>query len=108
MALKLAGRNPAKFIFDDGVSETTVTITPDDEPGAVRAKLQRVLELENGPAAPKALVFPPGVRAPLPADPAFTPTDREAMDARLEGVKVMGWNEDAAAGGGLEELPEIG
>jgi hypothetical protein len=32
MALELAGKNPAKFIFDDGVSTTTVTVQPDDGP----------------------------------------------------------------------------
>lgn len=106
--IQLTNKTPVKFTWSDALSESNVVVSPDDDSDTIVAKLQRVLELENGPTAPKTLVFPPGVRAPLPADPVFTPTDREAMDARLEGVKVMGWNEDAAAGGGLEDLPEIG
>lgn len=85
MALKLAGRNPAKFLFTDGVSETTVTITPDDEPDTVRAKLQRVLELEGYADTPQ--------RAPLPIsmEPAFTPADRAAYEERLAKAESMGW-----------------
>lgn len=104
MALELAGKNPAKFIFNDGVSETTVTIQPDDTPDAVRAKLQRVLELE----APQRLgaAVAAGVRdMQAPPVAAFTPADRAAEEARLKGVTTHGWNEDA--GDDLAELPEV-
>lgn len=96
MALKLAGRNPAKFEYNDGVSETTVTVQPDDDADTVRAKLQRVLELEGGsPALP--------VRVPgASLAPTFTPADRAATEERLKGAQPMGWSEDAD----MENLPE--
>jgi hypothetical protein len=101
MVLRLAGRNPARFEFDDGVSQTTVTVQPDDDADTVRAKLQRVLELEGGPQP--ALVFPPGVRAPAaPGAPVFTPADRAAENARLASVQTSGWTEDAD----FDNLPE--
>jgi len=107
MALELAGRNPAKFTYKDGVSETTVTIQPDDDPDTVRAKLQRVLELEGTPAGltvQQALeVRQQLLRAEVP--PTFTPADRAAEDARMAGVQTMGWNDDA--GDGMADLPEV-
>jgi hypothetical protein len=101
MALKLAGRNPAKFEFTDGVSETTVTVQPDDPPEAVRAKLQRVLELEG--VAPPAQPLP-GLTAPAPADPVVLAAERAATEARLaRASSTMGWGEDAD----LDNLPEV-
>lgn len=104
MALKLTGRNPARFEFDDGVSQTVVVIQVDDTPDVVRAKLQRVLELEE-PHARAALlatgqVSPNAFRAP--AEPEFTPADRAAMDARLAQTQPMGWTE----GADFDDLPE--
>jgi hypothetical protein len=100
MALKLAGRNPARFEFDDGVSQTTVTVQPDDPPEAVRAKLQRVLELEGYAATPQRVPLPIAPQAPT-----FTPADRAAEEARLRAVQTHGWTEDA--GDDLAELPEV-
>jgi hypothetical protein len=62
--LHLEGRNPAKFRFSDGLSETVVVLQPDDDSETLAAKLQRVLELEGiaPPAAPPALIYPPGAR----------------------------------------------
>jgi hypothetical protein len=102
MALKLTGRNPARFEFDDGVSQTVVIIQPNDEPDAVRAKLQRVLELEepHARAALQAtgLVSPDALR---PAEPEFTAADRAAMDAQLAKTQPLGWGAQP-----VEELPE--
>lgn len=98
MALKLAGRNPAKFVNDDGMSETTVTIQPDDSPEVVQAKLLRVLELDGYAAAPQ-----PSPPAQAPQAPVFTPADRAATDARMEAASAaMGWTEDAD----FDNLPE--
>ncbi len=102
MALELAGKNPAKFIFNDGVSETTVTIQPDDPPDTVRAKLQRVLELEQGPGLPARQ--PGAALAAAMAQPQFTPADRAAEEARLAAVQTSGWNEGLEDG--IENLPE--
>jgi len=98
MTLKLAGRNPAKFIFDDGVSETTVTIQPDDEPDSVRAKLQRVLELE-GPMVPMAEIQ--GLLELREQPPVFTPADRQATEDRLKAASPLGWET-----ADLDSLPE--
>lgn len=99
MALKLAGKNPAKFEFGDEVSQTVVTIQPDDEPDVVRAKLQRVLELEGGMQVP----FVP-LAAPLaPGAPVFTPADRAALEADLAKAQPMGWETTDT-----ETLPEYG
>lgn len=99
MALKLAGKNPAKFEFDDGVSQTVVTIQPDDPPEVVMAKLQRVLELEGYVNTPQRVALPIAPEAPV-----FTPADRAATDARMAAVQTSGWNEDAD----LDNLPEYG
>lgn len=104
--IQLTNKTPVKFTWSDALSESNVVVSPDDDSDTIAAKLQRVLELEGGRPAGAGVVD--ALVAMRQQAPVFTPTDREAMDARLEGVKVMGWNEDAAAGGGLEELPEIG
>lgn len=102
MALKLAGRNPAKFTYSDGVSETTVTIQPDDPPEAVQAKLQRVLELEGGPTAMSPLLAA-GQQMVRAAQPEYTPAERAAEEARLAQVQTMGWTEE---GSDIDNLPE--
>jgi hypothetical protein len=90
MALRLAGRNPARFEYDDGVSQTIVVIAPDDEPDTVRAKLQRVLELEGHILAEWATpAHPPGARSA--EAPTFTPADRAATEERLAKAETMGW-----------------
>lgn len=99
MALKLAGRNPARFEFDDGVSQTTVIIQPDDPPDVVRAKLQRVLELEN------ATIWTLPVRQPgaalTAAKEEFEPLlDTAALEAAVT-AQPMGWGATD-----IEDLPE--
>ncbi len=103
--LSLISKTPVKFEFSDGVQVTTVTIAQDEDTESITAKLQRVLELEQSQGLP---VRQPGAAlAAAVALPQFTPADRAAEDARLAGVKVNGWSEDAAAEGGLESLPEV-
>lgn len=104
MTLKLTGRNPARFEFDDGVSQTTVTIQPDDDADSVRAKLQRVLELEEPHTRARiqatGLVAPNALRTP--EEPVFTPADRAATEERMSSVQTMGWTGDAD----FDSLPE--
>lgn len=97
MALKLTGRNPARFEFDDGVSQTTVIIQPDDQPDAVRAKLQRVLELENAQRLPYRQ---PGA-ALAAAKEEFEPLiDIAAAEAAVT-AQPVGWESYD-----VEDLPE--
>jgi len=97
MALKLTGRNPARFEFDDGVSQTVVIIQPSDKPDAVRAKLQRVLELENAQGLPYRQ---PGA-ALSAAKEEFEPLlDVAAAEAAVK-AQPVGWESFD-----VEELPE--
>jgi hypothetical protein len=94
MAVKLTGRNPARFEFNDGVSQTTVIIQPDDPPDIVRAKLQRVLELEDAQGLPvRQSVAAPA--APYVREELFDAAGAEAA------VQRNGW--EAAD---IESLPE--
>lgn len=103
MALKLAGRNPARFEFDDGVSQTTVTVQPDDDAGTVAAKLRRVLELEGGlrGVLQNARYLPP---AAPPETPVFTAADRAAVNTAMTQAQQAlstGWESVD-----LDKLPE--
>lgn len=98
ITMKTGGRTPVRFVFSDDVSETTVTIQPDDPPDEIAAKLRRVLELE-GMRAPS---LPPGVPAYAAPDVQFTPADRAATEERLKAASPMGWGE----GVDIEDLPE--
>jgi hypothetical protein len=101
MALKLTGRNPARFEFDDGVSQTIVVIQPDDQPDAVRAKLQRVLDLEDAQELPARLpVRQPGAVLAA-AKEEFEPLlDVAAAEAAVK-AQPVGWESFD-----VEELPE--
>jgi hypothetical protein len=99
MALRLTGRNPARFEFDDGISQTIVVIQPSDKPDAVRAKLERVLELEN------ATIWTLPVRQPgaalAAAKEEFEPLlDVAAAEAAVK-AQPVGWESFD-----VEELPE--
>lgn len=100
MKVGSGAKAPVRFVFSDDVSETTVTLYQDDPPDVVRAKLQRVLELEGGmpSPAPQAPVTPPAA----PQEPTFTPADRAATEARLQDAQAMGWNGDID----IDKLPE--
>lgn len=99
MALKLTGRNPARFEFDDGVSQTIVVIQPDDSPDVVRAKLQRVLELEN--ATIWTLPYRQPGAALSAAKEEFEPLlDVAAAEAAVK-AQPVGWESFD-----VEELPE--
>jgi hypothetical protein len=103
MKVGTGAKAPVRFIFSDQVSETTVTVYGDDEPDTLRAKLQRVLDLEDSQGLP---VRQPGaaLSAAMAAEPQFTAADRAAEEARLAGVQAMGWAED---GPDIADLPEV-
>jgi hypothetical protein len=98
--LTLLSKNPVKFVVSDQLAETAVVLSPDDDEETLVSKLQRVLELVGyePPGAPPA-------RYVTVAEPRFTPADRAAEDARLAGVTINGWNEDAVDG--VDQLPEV-
>lgn len=103
--LAMISKTPVKFRWEDDLSETAVVLSPDDDSDTIRAKLQRVLDLEQGQGLP---IRQPGAALAAfraPAEPQFTPADRAAEDARLAGVSVNGWNEDAVDG--VDQLPEV-
>lgn len=104
MALKMSGRNPAKFEWTDDVAETTVTIQPDDTSEVIQAKLQRVLDLEAGQGLP---IRAPGA-ALMAAKETFEPLiDAVAAERRVAAQGAMGWNADLTDGD-IESLPEYG
>jgi hypothetical protein len=98
ITMKTGSKAPVKFIFDDGISETTVIVSPEESPKAIAAKLQRVLELE-GVALPTA---PPAQQVTL--GNIFTPADRAATEERMREAQrgLNGWNEHV----NVEDLPE--
>jgi hypothetical protein len=101
--LTLLSKNPVKFVVSDQLAETAVVLSPDDDEEALASKLQRVLELVGYANYPQRVVQPMAFQAP--AEPRFTPADRAAQDARLAGVTINGWNEDAVDG--VDQLPEV-
>jgi hypothetical protein len=98
--ITLRSRNPVRFEFSDGISETSVTVQPDDDSGTIAAKLRRVLELEGGytAAIQNSRFLPP---AAAPEAPAFTPADRAATEERLAKADAMGWEST-----NVDTLPE--
>lgn len=96
ITMKTGSKTPVRFVFSDSVSETTINIQPDDPSDTIKAKLQRVLELEGYAAAPQ--------RAPEPVSlgTLFTPADRAAYDERMTQAQPSGWGE----GVDIESLPE--
>lgn len=101
MKVGSGAKAPVRFVFSDEVSETTVTLYQDDPPEVIRAKLQRVLELEGYAATPQRLPAPISAAQP-PVEPTFTPADRAATEARLQDAQAMGWNGDMD----IDKLPE--
>jgi hypothetical protein len=95
--LHLEGRNPAKFRFSDGLSETVVVLQPDDDSETLAAKLQRVLELENVQRLPYRQ---PGA-ALMAAKEEFDPLiDIAAAEAAVT-ARPVGWEQYD-----VEDLPE--
>lgn len=43
--LTMKGKTPTAFVWNDGVSETTVTLSPQDDQEALVQKLKRILDL---------------------------------------------------------------
>lgn len=97
--LTLRSKTPIKFEFSDGVQETTVTIAPDEDSEALRAKLERVLELEAGQALPARR---PG--AALAAAVAEFEPLLDIASMETQATKV-GW-EALADDTDIENLPE--
>lgn len=94
-----AGKAPVKFVFSDDVSETNIIIQPDDPSDIIKAKLQRVLELEDAKSVPDFVKTAGAVLA----TGHFTPADRAATEQRLKAASPMGWGE----GVDIEDLPEM-
>lgn len=100
--LILRSKTPVKFEFTDGLSETTVSLQPDDDTETVRAKLQRVLDLEAGQGLPTRQ---PGA-ALQAAQAEFPPLyDAQAAEAALAAKGAMGWDETELD---IDTLPEAG
>jgi hypothetical protein len=99
ITMKTGSKAPVKFVFDDGISETTVVVSPEESPKAIVAKLQRVLELEGAASAGRA-----NPRPQVAPENPFTPADRAAMDQRMQQAQagLNGWNENV----NIEDLPE--
>lgn len=96
--ITLRSKTPVRFEFSDGVSETTVTLALDDDTDALRAKLQRVLDLEAGGGLP---LRQPGA-ALQAARESFEPLyDSAEAERRLTAQGPMGWNDVD-----LDKLPE--
>lgn len=90
ITMKTGSKTPVRFTFEDGVSETTVTLQPDDDSGTLAAKMRRVLELEGGQTAAiqNSRFLPPAAALD---QPEFTAADRAATEARLKAVSPLGW-----------------
>jgi hypothetical protein len=100
ITMKTGSKAPVKFVFDDGISETTVVVSPEESSKAIATKLQRVLELE-GVILPPA---PPAPESQVTLKNIFTPADRAAMDQRMQQAQqgLNGWNGNV----NIEDLPE--
>jgi hypothetical protein len=101
ITMKTGSKSPVRFVFSDDVSETTITIQADDASDAIRAKLQRVLELEE--PGVRARIQSTGLVNPSEARAPFTAADRAATEARLAQAQPQGWGKDV----NIEELPEF-
>lgn len=98
ITMKTGSKTPVRFVFSDDVSETTITIQPDDDSRTVAAKLQRVLDMEHGTGG---YVSPPHL-IPTALQTDFTPADRAEYEQRLLEARPMGWGE----GVDIDSLPE--
>lgn len=94
--LTLAGKTPAKFTWSDSLSETAVTLSPEDDSETLRDKLQRILDLEEGQGLPRRQAGA-AFRAVQAEFPPLI--DAQAAEAA---VRSMGWTDDAD----FDALPE--
>lgn len=97
ITMKTGSKAPVRFTFSDDVSETTITIAPDEESGSIAAKLQRVLELEG--VRPASAIQ--GMAASMV--PQALLADRAATEERLAQVQPQGWSKNVD----IEQLPEM-
>lgn len=117
ITMKTGSKTPVKFVFSDDVSETTINIQPDDPSDTIRAKLQRVLELEGEAAGLRARttatmlgVSPDDLRLPVRQPGAALSAARETFEPlwdaaeaekRLAAQQTVGWET-----ADLDALPE--
>lgn len=97
--LSLKNKTPVRFEWTDALSETAVVLSPDDDSDTIRAKLERIIELEAGQALP---VRVPGAAlraAKEDFEPLFDAEGAEALAAKV------GW-EALADDTDVENLPE--
>ena len=98
ITMKTGSKTPVRFVFSDDVSETTINIQPDDPSDTIRAKLQRVLDMEAGGGLP---VRQPGA-ALSAAKETFEPLwDAAEAEKRLAAQQTVGWET-----ADLDALPE--
>lgn len=95
--LTLKNKTPVRFEWADALSETAVILSPDDDSDTIRAKLERIIELEAGQGLP---VRRPG--AALAAAKAEFPELFDAEGAEDRAAKV-GW---PALADDADDLPE--
>jgi hypothetical protein len=50
--LTLKNKTPVRFEWTDALSETAVILSPDDDSDTIRAKLERIIQLEAGQTLP--------------------------------------------------------
>lgn len=93
--LTLKNKTPVRFEWTDALSETAVILSPDDDSDTIRAKLERIIQLEAG-----LPVRRPG--AALAAAQAEFPELFDAEGAEAQAAKV-GWS---ALADDPESLPE--
>lgn len=106
--LSVKCKTPVSFEFSDGVQVTTVTIAQDEESESLRAKLQRVLELESQSVVEHGRLIAASMGLPVRQPGAALQAAEELFDAegaekRALAQSAMGWGED---GPDIEDLPE--
>lgn len=97
--LTLKNKTPVRFEWTDALSETAVILSPDDDSDTIRAKLERIIQLEAGQGLP---VRRPG--AALAAAQAEFPELFDAEGAEAQAAKV-GWSALADDATDLPEYP---
>lgn len=106
ITMKTGSKTPVRFIFTDGISETTVTISPDEPSEDIAAKMRRVLELERPHEAARLMVtgaIGPDVLRPAAEPPEFGPLFDAAGAEQAVTAQPVGWERVVAEGD--EDLP---
>lgn len=100
--LTLRSKTPVRFEWSDKLSETTVTLSPDDDSETIQAKLQRILSLEDSQGLP---VRQPGAALAAAVLADFPPLfDASALEAELASQGgALGWSTPVD----IDTLPEV-